>query len=149
MKAYVINIIGILFWVVIGHFFPSDCLFITPFYIPLLFLFVGLLFCKETNMYRYTAFCFIMLLLNDLLFRFFGGGTHDDVGRAICEIVFYTTFSTTTLSLLIVKLIMSNKKSKLEPSGKLTPKIILVDILYIFSVSIVSLLFFYLVNRVI
>lgn len=149
MKAYLINIIGILFWVVIGHFFPSDSLFITPFYIPLLFLFVGLFLTKGTNMYLYIGFCFIMLLLNDLLFRFLGGGTHDDVGRAICELVFYITFSMTTLSLLIVKLITSNKNTKLIPGEKLTSKMILFDIIYVFLVSIVSLLFFYLVNRVI
>jgi hypothetical protein len=149
LKAFTISTLGILVSVLTGHFFPSDLLFITPLYIPLLFLLVGLFAAKEHNVNLYIGFCFILILLNDLLFRFFGGGTHDDVGRAICELVFYITLLTTTVSLLCVKLIKSNKMKKLEPGGELTLKTVLLDILFIFSISAGSLILFYKFNRVI
>jgi hypothetical protein len=147
MKAYLINILGIVVWVLFGRFSPAICLFLTPFYIPILFTVVGNLFMKVSNLYVYISFCFLLLLLNDLFYRFFGGGVHDKQGRFLCEIIFYATLALTFLSLLGFELNTSNKIRKTQGQDSLTFKQIGLKILFIIGISAITLLAFRLFNR--
>lgn len=137
MKAISLNIIAVLLWVAIGHFFSSFVISLTAFYFPIIFIALAMTVGKKTHKYVYIIVCFILLLINDYLFRIYGGGIHDDAGRGICEIVFYATLTTSALSLLFLKIIDSSKKDNV----KLAPKIF-IDILFIVLMSLATLLFF-------
>jgi nitric oxide reductase large subunit len=111
----------------------------TILYLPLLFLIVGIFIGKESNMYLYISSCFILLLLNDFLFRFFGSGTIDDADKGQYEIAFSLTVITTTVSLLYLKIITNNK---LKIDAKQNLKLILSDILFVSCLSMAILFLF-------
>lgn len=140
MKAILINLIGVLFLILIQHVVPQ-IYFITPLYLPILFLSVGLSLLKNSNLYLYMGFCFLLLSLTDLLIRLLGKGVSDDVGRGLVEGIFYITLVTTTLSLLFTKLKLRNNKKKLENSS-VRLKFILLDILFVLICSLLTLLLY-------
>ena len=142
MKTIIINILGVFAWILIGHFFPSFSLMLTAFYLPILFLSVGLSMYKDINMYIYSAICFGLVLMQDYLFRLYGGGIHDDAGRALCEIVFYTTLTTVTIALLCLTIIVNNKMKKLRNENKLASQIKFLNILFVFIFSLITFLLF-------
>jgi hypothetical protein len=142
MKAIIAIILAVLFWVLVGHFFSSFSISITAFFLPILFALVAFTIGKETNKYIYIAVCFILVLIHDYLFRLYGGGIRDDAGRGICEIVFYGTLITSTIALLIIKILESSKRSKLKSASKLNGIKILFDIIFVLGLSAVTLLFF-------
>jgi hypothetical protein len=142
MKATFVTLLAVVFWVLIGHFFSSFSISITAFYLPILFVLVAFTIGKRTNKYIYTLVSFVLLLLQDYLFRLYGGGIHDDLGRAICEIVFYATLLTSTIALLVVKLLDSNIKNELKHSNRPTIKKTFVDVFFVLAISIITLLFF-------
>jgi len=65
-----------------------------------------------------VPFFFLIILLNDYLFRLFGWGTHDEEGKAWYELFFYLTYITTIFAILFISYfqyrseILNNKKSK-------------------------------------
>lgn len=142
MKAIFVTILGVLFWVLIGHFFSSFSISITAFFLPILFALVAFTIWKEINKYIYITVCFILVLIHDYLFRLYGGGIHDDAGRGICEIVFYGTLITSTITLLIIKFLDSSKRGVLKSANKLNGLKILFDIIFVLGISAVTLLFF-------
>ena len=85
-----------------GHYFPSVNLIFTFLIYPVLFIFSAYLFNYNFSGFVIIPFCFIMILVNDYLFRIYGGGLHDDAGRGWCELVFYLTLLTCTISLVFV-----------------------------------------------
>jgi hypothetical protein len=129
MKAILITLLAVLTWVLVGYFFPTLSISLTVFYLPILFVIVTL--SIETNKYLYIAICFVLVLLNDYLFRIYGGGIHDDAGRALCELVFYTTLVTSTVTLIIIKIIDSNAKLKSPRNFKVTQ--IVLDIVFVLA----------------
>ena len=142
MKAIFVTLLAVLFWVLVGHFFSSFSISITAFYLPIVFAVIAITIGKETNKYIYIAICFVLILLHDYLFRLYGGGIHDDAGRAICEIVFYATLVTSTITLLFLKIIHSSKRNELKPASKLNASKILLDVIFVLSLSIITILFF-------
>ena len=142
MKAILVVLLGVLVWVLVGHFSPSLSIFLTAFYLPILFVTVAFSIGKETNKYIYAVICFVLVLLYDYLFRLYGGGIHDDAGRGICEIVFYATLITSTITLLIFKISDSSKRDEMKSANKLNIKTILLDVFFVLSLSIITLLFF-------
>lgn len=102
MKALLLNISALLVWVIIGHFSPSISLFSTFIFFPAVFILTALYIKYSISAYVIVPFCFTLIYLNDYLFRIYGGGIHDDAGRAWCELTFYITLFTTTISMFFV-----------------------------------------------
>lgn len=137
MKTIFFISLAILSWAFVGHFFSSFTISTTAFYLPIVFIVIAVTIGKETNKYVYIGLCFAMVLINDYLFRLYGGGIHDDAGRGICEIVFYATLIISTLALLFLKILDSSRKSKLTETNK-----IFFDVFFILALSLITLLFF-------
>ncbi len=118
MKAILINIFFLLVWCVLGHYFPSIILIGTFVAFPTLFLFSLIVIRYNISSLIIIPFSYLLILLNDYLFRVFGGGIHDDAGKGWCELIFYLTLITTTLTMLIVgyKLAKENKSNWLYNS---------------------------------
>jgi hypothetical protein len=111
MKALILNILFTLAWAVIGHYFGIFSLFFSFIVFPLMFVLSAYLGKHNLSSLIVIPFCFSVILINDYLFRIYGGGIHDDAGRGLCELIFYATFSTSTIALLFVafKLAKQNK----------------------------------------
>jgi hypothetical protein len=135
MKAILIVIVACIFWILVGHFAPLVSIFATAFYLPLVF---GIAFYidRKINKYGYVVFCFLSILLNDYLFRIYGGGIHDDAGRGICEIVFYATLITSTITLLAIKMTHKNTNKSLTFKTKV------INALFVLSLSMLTFCFF-------
>jgi hypothetical protein len=142
MKAILVTLIAVLFWVLLGHFFPSLSISLTAFYLPIVFVVIAITVGKQVSKYLYTVICFVLILLYDYLFRLYGGGIHDDAGRGICEIVFYATLVTSTIALLCIKILDTSKRNELNAKNKLNAKKILLDIIFVLALSVITLLFF-------
>lgn len=140
MKAIFTAITGILVWVLVGHFLPSLSIFLTAFYLPALFAFAPIFANKSANNYVYTAVCFALVLLSDYLFRIYGGGEHDDAGRGICELVFYASLGTSTITLAVLKVIDSVRKN--NSANRLNITKMIIDVSLVFVLSVATLLFF-------
>jgi hypothetical protein len=140
MKAILISILSVIVWVFIGHFFPVFTLSLTAVFFPLVFILVMKFFIESINIYVHTLLAFILLLLQDYLFRIYGGGLHDDAGRGLCEIVFYITSITLTVALVVLKI--RNSKNKLKAGDKLRVGQVAMDVFFVLVVSIIALFFF-------
>lgn len=104
MKAILTVLLVAIIWSFVGHFYPVASISLTALLLPVTFFYSKKVFGKSVNGYVYSLFGFGVVLLNDYLFRIFGGGLHDDAGRGICEIVFYATLLTSTISLAILQM---------------------------------------------
>lgn len=102
MNAIILNIFFVIVWTVLGHFFPSIVLIGTFLAFPLMIIITEIFIKYSSPLYFVIPFIFFLLLLNDYLFRIFGGGIHDDAGRGWCELSFYLTFITTSMSLFVL-----------------------------------------------
>lgn len=108
MKAEIINIIILLIWSIIGHFFPEIALFFNaPLYLIVFSVSEILLKYRLAN-YPLISFIFILIFINDFLFRLYGGGTLDDVGKALVEISFHLTLLSTIIAVFIIMGIRGN-----------------------------------------
>ena len=117
MKAFLVNIIFIVFWTIVGHFVPIINIGFVFIAFPLLFILTHIFIKYKYSIYLIVPFCFLMILLNDYLFRIFGGGIHDDAGRGWCELIFYITLFTSTITILFIVFTITesqNKKSKMQ-----------------------------------
>jgi hypothetical protein len=112
MKAFFFTFLAVLFWALVGHFFSSFTISTTAFYLPIIFIVIAVTIGKETNKFVYIGLCFMSILLNDYLFRLYGGGIHDDAGRGWCELIFYITLFTTTITMLYVAYTMIKEKEQ-------------------------------------
>lgn len=102
MKAEIINIIILLIWCIIGHFFPSIVLLFNFIIYPIVFILSETLLKYRLESYPLISFIFILIFINDFLFRLYGGGIHDEVGKALVEISFHLTLLSTIVSMLII-----------------------------------------------
>ena len=137
MKPIFFISLAILSWAFVGHFFSSFTISTTAFYLPIVFIVIAVTIGKEINKYVYIGLCFALILLNDYLFRLYGGGIHDDAGRGICEIVFNATLIISTLALLFLKILHSSRKSELKRAKKT-----LYDVIFVLALSLITLLSF-------
>lgn len=103
MKSIIINIIFLLSWTFIGHFFPFINLGFTFIAYPLVFI-VTTNLGNSYSLNFMIPFFYSIILINDYLFRIFGGGVHDDAGRGWCELIFYITITTTILCLFYLSI---------------------------------------------
>jgi hypothetical protein len=101
MKSFIICILFLVIWILIGHFSPLICLILTFVVYPILFILTYRIKYRVSR-FVFIPFCFVIIYLNDYFFRIFGGGIHDDAGRGWCEITFYLTLLTTTVSSLFI-----------------------------------------------
>jgi hypothetical protein len=141
MKAILINTIGILVWIIIQHFVPP-IYFITPIYIPLLFLLVGSSVAGYNNSNIYAGSCFVLLLTTDLLIKLYGKGVHDDVGRGLVELIFYITLVVVTIALILAGLKLGSQKRKLESEENSNPKSVRINIVFILLASILTVVLY-------
>lgn len=137
MKSILLNIFGVLVWILVGHLFAPIAFFLTAFYLPILFLLVGFRYGKNTNIYIYNLLCFILILTHDYALRSYGSGIHDDASRGFCEAAFYYTLLTSAISLLCFNIIVLNKKNKIENSQKPNIKTILPAIIFVIVIPII------------
>lgn len=109
MKALFAVLLVVIVWCFVGHFYPVVSISMTFLLLPATLFISKRMFGKSLNGYVYSLFGFGVILLNDFLFRFFGGGLHDDAGRGVCEIIFYATLLLGTISLLTLQFQDVNK----------------------------------------
>jgi len=108
MNTIVLNILFAVIWLIIGHFFGIFSLFFSFVFFPLLYLVSAYHIKYNLSSVIVIPFCFLLIFLNDYLFRFYGGGIHDDAGRGLCELIFYLTFLATTITMFFVAYKMAN-----------------------------------------
>ncbi len=95
-----------------GHYFPPFSLFSSFIYINVIIAFINLKLYKIN--FRLTAiYNFILLIVNDLLIRYYAGGNHDSVGMAICTVMFCLGFIISVIIMTTYSL-TNFKESKLE-----------------------------------
>jgi uncharacterized membrane protein len=87
MKQYLfkaaITIIVIAIVVGIGHYKPLYYLFVGTFLLPIVFAYINLRRCN----YSWGLITVIVaLFMTNYLFRLYGGGTYDQVGKTLCDI---------------------------------------------------------------
>ncbi len=133
MRAIITVILVVIFWNGIGHYFPVINILLTPFFFPLLFFISSVKLKKPINIYLYVPYCFGIVLLNHYLFTILGGGTYDDAGRAVWQLIFYCTLSSSAISLLLL-CIMSISKGKIY------------GIFYVIMLAIITLIIFSIFN---
>lgn len=140
MKPFVLNIIFLLLWTYLGHFFPFVNLGFVFIFYPLMFILTFNLSKNYSLLYFIIPFCYVVILVNDYLFRIFGGGDHDDAGKGWCELIFYFTIITTTTAMLFFVFTMI-KENKIRNSVK-----ILSSFLYVIICCYISFLLFKKIN---
>ncbi len=88
----------------IGYFYGLFSIFFAPLVITV----IGLLLMDLFAEYFKTGTCilFILLILNDLLTREFAGGTHDNVGRTLCNISFLISYGVAIMAVSTYYLIV-------------------------------------------
>lgn len=102
MKAEMISLIIIVIWSIIGHFFPSITLLLNALLYFMMFILSEILLKYNMRSDIFIVFALILVFINDFLFRLFGGGINDDVGKVLVEISFYFTLLSTIVSILII-----------------------------------------------
>lgn len=102
MKAEMINFIIIVIWSIIGHFFPSITLLLNALLYFMMFILSEILLKYNMRSDIFIVFALVLVFINDFLFRLFGGGINDDVGKVLVEISFYFTLLSTIVSILII-----------------------------------------------
>ena len=142
MKTIFVSFIWVLFWIIIGHFFSSVFISLTTFSTPIVFVLISKSIGRHFNKYVYVIVCFVLLLLQDYLFRIYGGGIHDDAGRGICELLFYSTLITSTIALFFIKIFGTLNKNDKKDKNKINYRIIILDVIFVFVISVLTYLFF-------
>ncbi len=102
METIIINALFLLVWTLLGSLFGMITFMFSVIVFPIFFLFTSH-YSKNISVFILSAF--LTFLLGDYLFRLFGGGIHDDAGRCLCNLVFYITYSTTTIAIFTVNVI--------------------------------------------
>ena len=138
MKAIVINITFLFIWTVIGHYFPSISLITTYLIFPIMFVLSAIVVRYNLSGFIVIPFCFLLIFANDYLFRLFGGGNHDEVGRGLCELSFYVTLFTTTIALGFVMNICTKPKEQ----NVITNLYIIRNIGFVILISVLTLFIF-------
>lgn len=133
MKAILANLIFLFVWVVIGHFMPTINLRFAFIIFPILYVVSAKFLKYEQSIFLIVPFSFLLILANDFLFRIYGGGNHDDAGRGWCELIFYITLFTTTISIFYVAHTMTKEKMQNK---------ILLNLCYVLVCSVASYLLF-------
>jgi hypothetical protein len=114
MKAILTVLLFVIVWCFVGHFHPSVSLSMTALLLPITFFVSKKIFGKSLNRFIYSVFSFGIILVNDYLFRLFGGGIYDDAARGLCDISFYLTLLISTIFLMILQIQNSERgKSKI------------------------------------
>lgn len=130
-------------WIVIGHFYPTITLFSSYLVLPIVFLFTAFFIKYRTSGYFVVPFCFSLILIHDWLFRIYSGGEHDDLGRAWCESMFYSTWKYTSISLVITMLKCSYDLKRLSLSKNKKMNIYFKGLILCIPNIYINLLFFY------
>ncbi len=79
-KQVVINFIALVVWQLVGHYLPQLNLFTFVYWSAVFLISVSSKEIELSVMVVVIDFAFV--IANDYLFRKFGGGIHDDEGRA-------------------------------------------------------------------
>lgn len=107
-------------WVILGHYVPQFILLSTAFVLPLLFSAITYTYHSKISCFLLLFIPFPIILVNDYLFRIYGGGVHDEVGKALCDVVFRFTLLFTFLALIAnVFIYEKNKRKRLLHFGLL------------------------------
>ena len=146
MKTLILNTLFVILWTIIGYFYPTITLFTSYIVFPIVFILIA--FCCKTKISRFIIilFSFALILIHDYLFRIFGGGTHDDAGRAWCELMFYSTWKYSSIALILNMLKFNYKISKQSFKKKLRYLILTRDVIYVLVLSAITYYFFKNVN---
>jgi hypothetical protein len=142
MKLVLISVGFLIVWTLVGHFLPIVVLFLSFIAYPLFFFIVFDAVKFKLPFYFKVLLAFIIIFFNDYLFRLFGGGTHDDAGRAWCELSFYMTLLTTVIALIIVAVKHVNSLNNLKKSNRVSKILIFKSLCYIMFVALLTLTIF-------
>lgn len=113
MKAIVTNIVVILAWALIGHYLGLISFFFSFIILQVTFAISTYLIKSKLGGAFVIPFCYVAILCNDYLFRIFGAGIHDEPSRGWCELVFYFTLSTSTITLLPIAYHLSKRNNRI------------------------------------
>ena len=108
MKMTIVNISFLGIWILFGYYVPMGSLLLTMFMLPFVLSTTFLMF-RNVAPFISIAFSFFIILIHDYLFRKFGGGQHDNAGKALSDISFYATLFITIIAMIFAKLNFSKK----------------------------------------
>lgn len=112
MKILIANILFLIVWTILGHYIPSVILITTFIFVPVFFIVLSSYFKFNLKGYYFIPLSFLTILINDFLFRSFGGGIHDDAGRGWCDLIFYITLIISTFSMVFIAYFLSKNNSR-------------------------------------
>lgn len=116
MRLYLRNIlISLLFAICIltlGFFYPLVYLFIFTFLTPVSLFLIN--FSKSIEVRKGIFISLTTLFLIDFMFRIYGGGMHDQVGKTICDISLITGVCIILILFIVVEIRIMKKKLNLN-----------------------------------
>ena len=134
-----LNIVLIAFAVLIGHFEPLYYLFGGAFLLPLVLSYVNLIRSKNSIDVG-AIITLVSILVIDLLFRLYGGGTHDQVGKSLCDV-------SLSISLTIALIFIFFYKIKQFKHNSIGGKNWIILILQLIGYFVFPILFYLLFNN--
>ena len=138
MKAVFLSLIFLFVWILIGYFFPLLNFFLSWLVFPIVFFVASLLGLKERKNvlpYGNLVVYFLLLFMNDYLFRIFSGVINDDAGRGWFDLTFYATLGNCTLMFMMLK-VYDNMGDDVRLNK------IFFDVLIVLILAAMTLLFF-------
>lgn len=109
IRIFVINVPILVVFEFVGHLWPQVSLFLSP----VLFLFLIFFNLKFVKLEQYwiVFYTYFLILFHDFIFRIFGGGIHDDAGKGWIELMFYMTWTLSTLIFIFFSFYKPNGKA--------------------------------------
>jgi hypothetical protein len=114
MKGITLVLFFLGVWALFGHWFSLLYLSSNVLVIPIVIWYFKERFKKDYSFFAIVPLCFATILTNDFLFRVFGGGNHDAVGRAISDLIFYIILFVVTIMIIVSALKLANKQSSAQ-----------------------------------
>jgi hypothetical protein len=110
MKGIVLILFFLGVWALFGHWFSLLYLSSNVLVIPNLIWYLMERLKNDYSFFAIVPLCFTIVLANDYLFRVFGGGNHDEVGKVICDLIFYIILFVVTIMIIVRAFKLVNKQ---------------------------------------
>ena len=128
---------------IIGHFAGPFSIFITP--ILLTIIIAGINYnLYKSNFHLTVLYNFGLLIFNDLFIRFFAGGTHDQVGKALISISFTIAFILSIITMAIYS--FNSEESQIIKSK--TKKVVLNIFSVVFLATLIGIAYIYFISEI-
>lgn len=145
MKSIILNLFFGVIWVLICPYFPSIHLSSSYLVFPCVFFLSFYFFKPNVSCYIQIPINCLIILLIDFLFRLYAGGSHDQVGIALCDLNFFATLFTTIISSCAIILVSPSFTYKL-PSNRINFKGIILNSIFIITALFITFFLFYFIS---